>query len=299
MIKIVLAGGTGLIGSNLHLKLKQKNYKVILLTTQADKADDVEIFYWNPYDTHFSEHIFSDADVFINLAGAPIFDKSFTKTRKKLLLDSRTLPNINLLSFLQNKKIKLPYFISASATGYYPNICSDILVENSTKDLSFVSQLVQAWEKSAMDFTANGTSVAILRFGIVFSKKGGFVKQLASPIRYGLGAIPGNGRQIISWVHIDDVTDAILFILEKKLQGIYNIVGDHPETLENIGNAIAKHLHRKIFLPHIPVWVLKLIFGERADLLLTSQHVSGLKLKQNGFDMRYKTIQSALSEIYP
>ncbi|MES2618257.1 MAG: TIGR01777 family oxidoreductase [Bacteroidota bacterium] len=298
MLKIVLAGGTGLVGSNLLTKLKQKNYNVVLLTTSPNKANDVDTFYWNPYHAQFPEHVLSDADIVINLSGAAIFDKRFTKKRKKELWDSRTIPNENLLLYFKNRINKVSHFISASATGYYPNVCLLPLNENSTKGTNYVSDLVEAWEKSAQNFTTLGCKVSIVRIGIVFSNKGGFLQKLIQPMRYWLGAVPGDGRQIISWIHVDDLSALIIHMIENKIEGTYNATADEPTSLQIISEQAAKSIHRKLLLPNIPVFILKLLFGKRYELLLTSQHVDNSKIKASGFKFKFISTQQAIDHLY-
>ncbi|MDP2176564.1 MAG: TIGR01777 family oxidoreductase [Bacteroidota bacterium] len=296
--KILICGGTGLIGSNLVQKLKQKNFEVVLLSTQQSKCNNQDVFYWNPDQDKIDEKALIDVDVIVNLSGQGIFDKPFTEKRKQELIDSRVKPLAILLKTIQKNKLQLPQLISASAIGYYPNICSNKLDENSTKEDAFISNLVNEWEKSALEFEKINTKVCVFRFGIVLSNKGGFIKKLAQPIKFFIGAIPGNGKQIISWIHIDDLTNMIVWAIDKQLNGTYNAVTPNPTDITRITKLLASQMNRNILLPNIPEFMISLIFGkERGQLLLSSQIVSSNKIQSTGFNFNYSNIEKAIENI--
>jgi uncharacterized protein (TIGR01777 family) len=298
MPKILIAGGTGLIGSNLILKLKQKKYEVVLLSTQKNRPNHVDTFYWNPELDIFPLLDLKTIDVCINFCGAPIFDKAFSAGRKKELTSSRVIP----IQFLAKQFIKagcrLPYYISASATGIYPNICLNELHEDSTNGTWFISKLVQEWEAASHTFSVASLKQCILRFGIVFSDKGGFLSKLVQPSRFFAGAIPGPGNQMISWIHIDDLSNMIIYAMEQQLEGTYNATAPEPESLENISKQVVRALGKPQLLPHIPEWMLKIIFGnERHELLMTSQKVSSKKMQDAGFKFSFSKSQAAIDDL--
>lgn len=298
MSEILLAGASGLIGSKLIKKLKQKNYKIVLLSTQKSKHSPPEILYWNP-----EKGIFPDVDLrrfsaCFNFCGAGIFDAAITENRKRILLDSRILPINFLLSNFEKQNIRLPHFISASASGYYPNICLNELNENSTAGDGFISHLVKTWEQNAALFKLKAEKLSIVRIGIVLSAEGGFLKKLLHPFKYYCAAIPGSGKQNISWIHIDDLCDLFIHIMENKLEGIYNASAPNPDTLENLTRKIGHILKKPIWLPNIPVFALRLIFGsERTELLLSSQIISSRKIRDNGFSFKYTISEEALKDL--
>jgi uncharacterized protein (TIGR01777 family) len=297
MLKILVAGGTGLIGSNLITKLKQKNYKVVLLSTQKNKADNRSVFYWQPANNELPEAALEGVDICINLCGAGIFDKPFSAKRKKELIDSRIISTNVLFEGFKKRKTPLLHYIGGTATGFYPNICSDKLTEDYTKGEGFISDLVDEWEKATHQFNEIAPLVSIMRTGIVLSEKGGFLKQLATPIKFYFGAVPGNGQQMISWIHIDDWSRMLIHLLENKISGTYNAVGSHPAKIQVLTKEIAQILHRPLLLPNIPIFVLKLIFGERYQLLLTSQNVSNDKIKNTGFKFDFELSKMALQNL--
>ncbi len=296
MSNILVAGGTGLLGSNLITKLKQKNHNVILLSTQKKKADNKTIFFWQPTKKILPIETIKGVDVCINLCGAGIFDKGFTAERKKELIDSRIIPTNVLFEAFKNNHSGLKQYIGGSASGFYPNICESKLNEDSTKGEGFISDLVEKWEEAAHQFESICTTT-IVRTGIVFSDKNGFLKQLATPVKLFAGAVPGSGKQVISWIHIDDWSEMLVHIIEKKLDGTYNAAASAPETIGNIAKQIANVLHRPLFLPNIPVFALKLLFGERYELLLTSQNLDNEKIKRTGFQFQYETSAQAIQNL--
>jgi uncharacterized protein len=296
--KILICGGTGLVGSNLVQKLKQNKIEVVLLSTQKSKCNNQDVFYWNPDQNLIDEKALTDLDAIVNLSGQGIFDKPFTEKRKQELLDSRVKPLELLFTTIQKMNITIPLMISASAIGYYPNICSTQLDENSTGVETFISTLVDKWEKAALEFEKIGTKVCVFRIGIVLSSKGGFVQKLAQPIQYYLGAIPGSGQQIISWIHIDDLANMMIWAMNHSLTGTYNAVAPNPESIDKITQLIAEKMNRKILLPNIPELMISLIFGkERGQLLLSSQMVSSNKIQSTGFNFNYSNIEKAIENI--
>ena len=297
MAKILIAGGTGLIGSKLIKKLKQKKYEVVLLSTRRDLPLSSDIHYWNPGKNEFPQIDLSGIQACFNLCGAPVFDKPFTAKRRQELINSRILP----LEFLDRQfeiaGLTLPQLISASAIGIYPYICLNEVNEDSTTGNGFIPDLVKVWEAAANGFkTAAGISV--LRIGIVLSETGGFLSQLAKPIRYFAGTVPGDGKQVISWIHVDDLTDLMIWMMEHRINGTFNAVAPQPATLRDITRSTAKALKRPLLLPDIPVWVLNLIFGdERTRILMSSQPVSSKKIEHIGFTFRFTDPDIAIQQL--
>ena len=157
--------------------------------------------------------------------------------------------------------------------------------------------MVQVWEKGANQFETLNIKVAKIRTGVVYAKKGGAFQEITNPIKFGLGAVMGNGKQIQSWIHLDDLVNLYCFVLENQLGGIYNAVA--PETISNKEQtkAIAKKLNRPLFLPNIPQFMMKLILGEMSMLLFTSKNLSSNKIKEAGFSFKYSDFNSALNNL--
>ena len=298
MSEILLAGASGLIGSKLIKKIKQKNQKIVLLSTQKEKCTNGETLFWDPENKIFPDIDLNRFSACYNFCGAGIFDREFTSERKKILTESRIKPINFLTENFKKQNVVLPHFISASASGYYPNICLNELNEDSTLGTGFIPELVSEWEQAAMGFSEQAQLLSIVRIGIVMSDKGGFLKQLTAPMRFFAGAIPGSGKQMCSWIHIDDLCNLFLFLAENKISGTFNGVAPTPNTLENITHQAAKIMHRPIVLPNIPVFALKLLFGkERHELLLCDQRISSEKIQNLGFGFQFKTSEDALVDL--
>lgn len=297
--KILICGGTGLVGSNIIKNFKQNNQQFVLLTTQKKICDGITYFYWNPNKNEIDMNVFNGVSKIINLSGQGIFDKKFTDERKKELLESRT-KSLDLLYKSVSKILDYkPNIISASAVGIYPNVSDKILTENAEKENTFISNLVQEWEQKALQFESIGCTVCILRIGIVLSTKGGFLNQLMAPIKFFAGAILGSGKQMVSWIHINDLGNLFVQCANQNISGTYNAVSGQYNSLSEVTKTTAKVLNRFIILPNVPVFALNLIFGkERAKLILSDQKVSAEKIKNNiGFVHQFNDLENATTDL--
>lgn len=299
MAKFLIAGGSGMIGSKLIKKLKQNNIDYVFLSTQKNVNSLKNRYHWNPDTNMFPDLDLKSFDAVINFCGAGIFDKEFTEERKRVLLDSRVSPILALKKAFENQNVKVPYFISASATGIYPNICSDVLDENSPHGSDYLSQLVEAWESAIFDSQSWAEKTGALRIGIVLSDTGGFLKPLETSVNWFVGAAPGSGKQMVSWVHVDDLCEMILFAIQHKLEGPFNGTAPKPESMQTLLKQLALQLKRPLILPNIPVFALKLIFGkERHKLLLTDQTILPKRMLDAGFKFKFSSSQNAIQDIY-
>ncbi len=298
MYSILIAGGTGLVGSKLVKKLKQKKYNIVFLSTQKNAKILKDRHYWNPDQGIMPNIDLKQFDVCINLCGAGIFDKNFTPERKSVLLNSRINPIAALKAEFEKQNVKIPQFINASAIGYYGNQIPNATDESGSNGSDYMASLTHQWENAANSLTNVTECLSIFRIGIVLTPEGGFLKPIKTSIQWFAGAVPGSGKQIISWIHIDDLCDAMIYVMENKLKGTFNAVSPNPETLENICKSIAKHLHRPLFLPNIPVWVLKLLFGkERHLLLMASQNIAPKHLLDSGYQFAYTNADLAIKNL--
>lgn len=302
MMKVLIAGATGLVGSALIHICRDHNIPVNFLTTRRDKIDgipDSKGFYWNPEKGEIDLDCFEGVTSIINLAGASI-SKRWTKSNKKLILDSR----INSLRTLYEGLEKIDNstitsFVSASAIGIYPNSLSVYYLEKEKEtDVSFLGEVVEAWEKEIAAFKAFDLKVAKVRVGLVLSPDGGALPQMAKPVNSYLGAAFGSGKQWQSWIHIQDLADIFLYIIKNDLSGTYNGVAPNPITNSKLVKEIAEVLKKPLILPNIPQFVMKLALGEMAYLLFASQRVSSKKIEAAGFEFAYPNITSALRNIY-
>jgi uncharacterized protein len=296
-LKVLITGGSGLIGMRLTSLLLDKGYDVAHLGRSTGKAS-VPTFVWNPGAEEIDDRALANQDAVIHLAGASVAGRRWTDRYKKQILDSRINSTRLLFEKLKSTANDVRIFISASAIGYYGIGSTDkSLHESDEPGNDFLSQVVQRWEAEAAKISDLGIRVCMVRTGIVLSSEGGALPQMAGPIRYGVGAPLGTGQQVISWVHIDDLCKAYIFLLENQVSGPFNVTAPQPVSNEVLTQAIAKKLNRPLWLPNIPAFVLKLALGEMADAVLTGNAVSSTKIVGKGFRFQYNDIDKVIADL--
>ncbi len=271
MIKVAFTGASGFVGSTL-----QDHFKDFVVIDRTD--DEAAIL-----------DKLQDVDVVINLAGAPII-KRWSDPYKKILLHSRIETTHRLVKAINQSDIKL--FISTSAIGIYPdNISCDESCQSVSDD--FLGHLSKAWEEEALK---SQKPTAILRFGVVLGVGGGALAQMLTPFRLGVGGIIGDGKMMTSWIHMDDLMKIYHFVIENKLTGIFNAVSPTPVTNYTFTKALGTALYRPTILP-IPIFILRMMYGEAAAVLTGSKEVYPKALLDEGFEFKYSDIESALKEL--
>ncbi|WP_452601639.1 TIGR01777 family oxidoreductase [Pontimicrobium sp. MEBiC06410] len=299
-MRVLITGATGLIGKEIVEKCHNKGIAVNYLTTnksKISKKENYKGFYWNIETNTIDVDCIKDVDVIIHLVGASI-SKRWTDKQRKAILDSRIKTTALLHNTLKNNEHSISHIISASAIGYYPDSLTKYYTEQD-KDVntSFLGEIVQKWEAAVDDFKTLNIAIAKIRIGIVFSSKGGAFPQLSKPIKYGVGAAMGTGKQWMSWIHIADLANIFMHVLEHKLEGVYNAVAPNPSTNMEVTKAIAKQVKRPLLLPNIPRFIMALVLGDMHAILFQSQRVSSQKIEENGFNFKYYTLNTALSEL--
>ena len=300
-MKILITGATGMIGSELVQLLLAKNHSVNYLTTSKSKIEtkpNYNGFYWNPEQGKIDENCIYEVDAIVHLAGANI-SKRWTNAYKQEIIESRTLSAELLYNLIRKTPNQVKQFVSASGTASYPESHTKIFDETTvdTED-SFLSNVVKKWEESADRFQVLNIKVCKLRTGIVLSKVGGALPELVKPIKLGLGAAMGSGKQIQSWIHINDLVQMYYFALENQLEGVYNAVAPNPISNKELTVAIAKVLKKSLFLPNIPQFIMKLVLGEMSYLLFSSKNLSSEKIQNSGFKFEFPKIKEALNDLY-
>ncbi len=301
-MKILITGATGLIGSEIVRLCSQENILVHYLTTSKDKIvsePGYKGFYWNPDTSEIDISCFEGVSAIINLAGASI-SKRWTSAYKKVVLSSRinTLQTLRIgLEKIDSNAISS--FVSASAIGIYPHSLSNFYEEDEKKvDDSFLGEVVEAWENEADTLRNFDFNLSKIRIGLVMSKDGGALVEMAKPIKMYVGAAFGSGEQWQSWIHITDLARMFLFAVKHQLVGVYNGVGPNPVTNTKLVKEIAKVLEKPLLLPNIPKFPMKVILGEMSYILFASQRVSSKKIEDKGFVFQYQNICRALEGIY-
>jgi len=305
MKKVLIAGGTGLIGNQLTELLLNKGYTVSVLSRTSSKKNNknnkLRYYKWNIEDEYIDIEALKDVNHIINLAGAGIADKNWTNSRKNIILSTRVNSTMLILKTLKENNNKVNSFISASAIGYYgTNTTENIYTEDMAQGNDFLSEVCYAWENEANKFPSNNVSerTVILRIGIVLSNKGGALKKMIAPIKLFIGATLGSGKQYMPWIHIDDLNLMIKYVMETpELHGVFNAVA--PEHITNFmfTRILAKEMQRPLLLPNIPSLVIKLIFGGSSVLLLKGSRISSKKIISKGFKFTFDNLKNALQNL--
>ena len=298
-MKILITGATGLVGQELVKLCLAKSYTVHYLTTSKTKIvseSNYKGFYWNPSTQEIDENCLKGIDVIINLAGASI-SKKWTASHKKAILNSR-IDSLRLLHrLLSENNHRVKQLCSASALGIYPSSFTEKYDESyEIVSSSFLGEVVKTWENTVNSFQSIDLVITIIRIGIVLSKEGGALAEMTKPIKLGLGAPLSSGNQWQSWIHITDLANMFLFVLEQKLSGIYNAAASSPVTNSKMTRVIARQLKKSLFLPNVPTFMMKLILGEMSAIVLESQYLRNDKIKKDGFVFKYDTLEIALKE---
>ena len=295
--KILIAGGSGLIGGMLSEHFSAHGYTVNILSRQEGQRKN--IFFWNPAKEIIDDEALRDVSVIINLGGASLADGRWTAKRKQEIVNSRIQSTDFLLHKLKSTEHSVKTFISASAVGFYGSRGDEWIDETFPAGKDFLAACCSYWEESALKITALGIRTTIFRIGIVLSKKGGALPLLARPVKLFAGAPLGSGRQFISWIHQADLCMMFLKAAEDKMiNGIYNAASPEPLTNREFTKTLSRVLHRPFFLPPVPVFLLNLILGEQAITVTGGQRVSCKKILDQNFSFTYPRLEGALSELY-
>lgn len=295
----LITGGTGLVGTRLTEILKEQGHSVRYLSRSSGTKNGIKAYAWDIEKQTMDQAALDGVDAIIHLAGAGVADKSWTKERKKEILDSRTKSTQLLRETLKSIDHKVKAFISASAIGYYGWDAGGVWKkEESRFGDDFLATVTKAWEEEVDHIEGLGIRVAKLRIGIVFSEKGGALYEIAKPIKFGVGAPLGAGDQYMSWIHIDDLSNMFIYACEnEQVSGVYNAVGPNPATNKEITKSTAKVLGKPCFLPNVPGFVLKIMLGKRAAMVLGGSRVSPEKIMEAGFKFEYPELDAGLRNL--
>jgi uncharacterized protein (TIGR01777 family) len=296
---ILLTGGTGLLGKQLTNALFNKGHIVSHLSRKQGDDARVKTYIWDIHKGTIDENCIDGVDTIIHLAGSGIADGRWTEERKKEIVESRTKSIQMIYQLLKGKSHKVTTVISASGIGYYSDRGDELMHEDDEPAHDFLGNCCIEWEKAVDEGEQLGLRVVKFRTGVVLDKEGGALPQLALPVKLGAGSPLGNGKQWISWIHHEDVVDMYLYGIEQAdLKGAYNMVAPIPVTNAQLTKAVAKQLHRPLWLPNVPAFVLKLLLSEMSILVLGSTKASSQKIEQAGFKFKYPEVAAALKEIY-
>ena len=294
---VLITGVNGMLAKALALEFDGE-YTLKFLTREVKQENayrwDINLGYIDPEGLKGVNHI-------IHLAGSPIAEKRWTPERKREIKKSRVGGAQLMLDELQKNNQKIDSFISASAIGYYgATTTNHIFTEDSPNADDFLGEVCREWERVAHSFKSNhvANKIDVVRFGIVLDRDRGALKKIATPIRFGLGSGVGTGKQWVPWIHIADLCGMLKFVMTQNEGGTYNAVAPEHVTNNAFTQKVAAVLKRKIILPNIPAFFIRLLFGEMAVVLLTGSRVSSTKITERGFGFKYAKLNDALHHIF-
>jgi uncharacterized protein (TIGR01777 family) len=306
MQTILITGGTGMVGRHLTKHLTGKGYKVIILTRKMPAAvlpdSTISFALWDVEKKTIDINAVQQADFIVHLAGAGVVDKKWTDSYKAEIVNSRTASSALLIETLQNNAHSVKAIVSASAIGWYgadPAPGINGFVETDEPANGFLGETCKLWEQSISPAEAFNIRVVKIRIGIVLSKDGGALAEFKKPIQFGVAGILGEGTQVVSWIHIEDLCRIFTAAIENtQMSGSYNAVAPAPVTNKALTLELAKQIKGKFFIPmNVPEFVLKIMLGDRSIEVLKSATVSCEKILATGFTFEFPSIDKALAEL--
>jgi uncharacterized protein (TIGR01777 family) len=297
-MRVVIIGGSGLIGSALSQELQTHGHTVTILTRDQDHPSSAgEIWkHWNGREAEDLRYFIEGQDAVVNLAGASIGSGRWTQTQKSLILSSRVHTGQALTKAISRATEKPKVVIQASAIGFY-GTGDEVKDENSPHGSDWLSYVCGEWERSISDIRDFPVRLVIIRSGVVLARNGGVFEQMALPLRLFMGGPIGNGRQWISWIHLTDEVRAIRYLMEQSnCEGIYNLTSPDPVTNLEFGKTLARVMRRPFWLI-VPAFLLKLVLGEMSTLVLEGQQVLPARLIEQNFKFKFSNLESAFKDL--
>lgn len=290
-MKILITGGSGLVGKALSAALNKLGHEVCILTRKKRGTPDAKEFLWHE---HFIEEgALENVDALVHLAGESIAVGRWTKHRKQKIISSR----VDSLQFITDRISGCPVLVGASGTGFYGHDRGEeALSEESEKGTGFLAQCCELWEAGEKAFAKRHNSrLTIIRTAMVLSAKGGALPKMAAPFKYGLGVNLGTGNQWLSWIHLDDLVKLyVAAITDSSINGIVNGVAESPIRYADFNQALSKVFRKRIILPNVPSFLVKAALGEMSALVLGSLRVTSNRNQK----YKYPNLDSALAQTY-
>jgi len=298
--KVLITGGSGLVGTKLSSKLTEQGYEVIHLSRFKSKSSKYKTFTWDIASGIIEDGAFENIHSIVHLAGAGVADKRWTKDRKQELTSSRVDSANLIFKTLKYSRQKIDSFISASAIGIYGFDTGGIVQTEDRIQLGddFLATLTKKWESAADQFSEIDARVVKLRIGLVLSNDGGLLAKLKPIANMGLSSSFGSGSQFMSWIHRDDLVNMIIYSIEKEIiAGPYNAVAPNPVNNKEFLKELSNALKKPYFLPNTPKFVLKLVMGELASAITGGNNVSSQKIQDAGFEFEYEKLDESLTDL--
>jgi uncharacterized protein len=295
-MRVLITGGTGLIGTKLTELLVNKGIEVVHLSRKENLNHSVKQYKWDIAKGIIDERAFEQVDAVVHLAGSGIAEKKWTADRKKDILESRVHSSTLLYKYISKLNQKPKVFIGGSAIGYYGAITSEQIFSETDKAANdFLGETCRHWEATYKNIQALNIRTVVIRTGVVIAKSGGALEKMVQPAKWGIGSALGNGKQYLPWIHEYDIAKLFIYALENaELSGVFNGVGSEHINNKDFTKLLCKVLHRPFFFPAVPAFVLRLLFGEMADAFLKGSRISNQKIKETGFQFQFESAEAAL-----
>lgn len=300
-LTVLITGAKGLIGVPLtKLLLSQGNSIRTLSRNPTDDNPAVKEFAWDVENGYMDEQSIEGVDAIIHLAGENIGERPWTKKRKHAIITSRTRSLELLLEAIKSRPdSRVKTLISASAVGYYGDREDEILTENSHAGTGFLADTCVQWEQAADLAATSGLRVVKLRTGVVLAKDGGALPKIGGPVKSGFGTVLGSGKQWMPWVHLQDAVHAYAHALvNEQMEGAYNLSSPNPVTNKDFTDILAAINRKRIWLPNVPEFALRVALGEMKAIVLSSNRTDATKLQNTGFNFKYRFLPEALHNLY-
>jgi len=306
-MRIIITGGTGLVGQALTADLSKDRHEIIILSRNPQRGkptgENVQSVKWDARTAQGWSNLADGADAIVNLASENLAGERFlpsrwSAARKKSILDSRVNAGKAVVEAVQQASNKPKVVIQASAVGYYGVHEDEVITESHPAGNDFLAEVCKAWEDSSASVETLGVHRVIIRTGFLLSTKGGALPRIALPFKLFVGGRLGSGRQSVPWIHIDDEVAAIRFLIENtQASGAYNISAPNPVSNKQFAKAMGKALHRPSYMP-APGFAFKIAFGEVSTVILDGQRAVPKRLLDAGFQFRFTDIETALRDVF-
>jgi len=298
-MKVFITGGTGFLGTALTEKMLAEGHKVSILTRGASerpRKDGLVYVKGNPVEKGRWQDEVGKHDVVINLAGASIFS-SWNAKNKEAIYNSRIFTTRNIVDAVASHSVKNITLLSGSAVGFYGFRNDEELDEQNPAGDDFLATLAKDWETEAIRAEKFGVRVALCRIGVIIGEDGGALSKMLPVFKWGLGSPLGTGRQWFSWVALPDLVNIFIFLIaNREITGPVNCTSPYPVTNKEMTEALGRALHRPVFLPHVPSFLIRGILGEFSNVFLKGQRVIPVRLQQKGFTFEFPGINDAFAE---
>lgn len=299
-MKILITGGSGLVGTQLTAMLLTEGHEIVHLSRSSKKRKDgVLVYVWDTKAGTIDAKAIDGVDAIVHLAGAGVADERWTAKRKEIILSSRVETAGLLQKVLSENEHRVKVFLSASGMGYYGDNGSKAMTESDPVGSDFLAEVCKYWEQATDPIEAMGIRRAIFRISLVLSREGGALPKMDLPVKMGMGSYFGNGKQIYSWIHIEDLCRLFIMALkEESFQGIYNTATPHQLSNKQFTKVLASVLGRPFIPAPVPRFMLKTILGQMSETVLGSIALDMTKLTTSGFTFKYPSLEDALRNLY-